>query len=60
MRKNPYDRILREKPKEKYLKTVPKSCSYINLKLVICKILSIAFFVVTFLLSHVNVAFQST
>ena len=33
---------------------------YINLKLIISKILSIAFIVATFLLSHINVAFQST
>ena len=27
MRKNPHDRILKRKPKEQYLSTVPKSCS---------------------------------
>ena len=35
-------------------------CMYINLKLVISKILSIIFIVAIFLLSHINVAFQST
>ena len=33
---------------------------YINLKLVISKILSIIFIVTTLLLNHINVAFQST
>ena len=60
MRKNPHGRILRGEPKEQHLKTVPKFCPYINLKLVICKILSIAFFVATFLLSHINITFQFT
>jgi len=31
MRKNTHDRILRGKPKEQYLSTVPKSCSLKNI-----------------------------
>ena len=33
---------------------------YINLKLIISKILSIAFIVVALLLNHINITFQST
>ena len=32
MRKNPHDRILKEKSKEQHLSTVPKSCSIRNNK----------------------------
>ena len=30
MRKNPYNRILKGKPKEQYLSTVPKSYFFLN------------------------------
>ena len=30
MRKNPYGKILKWEPKEQYLSTVPKSCSFIK------------------------------
>ena len=37
MRKNSYDRILKGEPKEQYLSTVPKSCSFINIDFFIGK-----------------------
>ena len=46
--------------KSKFIKIYIYICMYINLKLVISKILSIIFIVAIFLLSHINVAFQST
>ena len=35
MRKNLYDRILRRELKEQYLSTVPKSCHYFKVELLI-------------------------
>ena len=38
----------------------PNLLLYINLKLVISKILSIALIIITLLLSHINIAFRFT